>query len=61
MGEVVSFKREARRRISCAPPEGPAQILFFTGVRYYRDDQDGEANSKARRAAAPRSRRNKQA
>ncbi len=39
MGEVIGFRlREQARR----PPveAGPAQILFFTGVRYQRNDEN---------------------
>jgi hypothetical protein len=61
MGKVISFRPEARRRASCAPPDGPAQILFFTGVRYYRDGGDTEETRKTRRSTSARSRRNEQA
>jgi hypothetical protein len=40
MGEVTAFRpRDAASRPA---PAGPAQILFFTGVRYQRDDPTSE-------------------
>ncbi|WP_294540558.1 hypothetical protein [uncultured Rhodoblastus sp.] len=38
MGEVKPFCRNGRTRARSAPPEGPAQILFFLGVRYHRQE-----------------------
>jgi hypothetical protein len=58
MGELISFQREARRRLTTAPPDGEAQILFFTGVRYCRVDDDDQESRKTRRTT-PRSRRKK--
>jgi hypothetical protein len=46
MGEIVPF-RIARRPHAAAPPEGPARILFFLGVRYVRHD-DGADGPKGR-------------
>lgn len=63
MGEVVAFRGEARRRAPASPPEGPAQILFFLGVRYCRDEDGADKDPGRRRggAATPRSRRRKRA
>jgi hypothetical protein len=64
MGEVVALRSEARRRALAAPPEGPAQILFFLGVRYVREGDDSETRpggSRRSGAQAPRSRRKKRA
>jgi hypothetical protein len=42
MGEVIAFRR--RQQAARAPSEdGAAQILFFTGVRYERDDPNAES------------------
>lgn len=37
MGDIISFRP---RELTGGPPAdlGPANILFFTGVRYQRDD-----------------------
>jgi hypothetical protein len=77
MGEVVAFRSQARRRASESKPEGPAQILFFLGVRYCRPGNAGDkdykdagekdtadAGSNRRRrpgTSAPRPRRRKRA
>ena len=55
MGEIIPFRAGQRRRAPVEPPQGPAQILFFLGVRYSRedDDLDGRPN---RRGGATRSR-----
>ena len=41
MGDVLIFSEGARtsRRRSETPAGEPAQILFFTGIRYQRDEQ----------------------
>jgi hypothetical protein len=50
MGQVIIF--QVRQQPGCAPAGGgPAQILFFTGVRYQRDDPD--AGSPAPDTPAP--------
>jgi hypothetical protein len=58
MGEIVPFRIARRPRAAAPPPQGPAQILFFLGVRYVRDEEadgpkgrssDGGALRKARR------------
>ena len=54
MGEIIPIRAGQRRRVPVEPPQGPAQILFFLGVRYCReDDQDGRPNP---RGGATRSR-----
>ena len=59
MGEIIPFRSGQRRRVpvepSQGPPQGPAQILFFLGVRYCREDDnmDGRPN---RRGGSTRSR-----
>jgi hypothetical protein len=46
MGEIIPFRSGLRRRVTVEPPQGPAQILFFLGVRYCREDDnmDGRPN-----------------
>jgi hypothetical protein len=39
MGQVIAFRLQAQPKRR-PPPDGPARILFFTGVRYQRDDAD---------------------
>ena len=39
MGEIVPLRAVSRRRIPAEPPQGPAKILFFLGVRYGRDQE----------------------
>jgi hypothetical protein len=56
MGEVIAFRGRSRRGAPPPPPDGPAQILFFLGVRYSRPDDgpegkpDGARPSRARRS-----------
>ncbi len=53
MGDVVPFHTQrARRRALAAAPEGPAQILFFLGVRYQRDE-DGSDTRPGASAGGP--------
>jgi G:T-mismatch repair DNA endonuclease (very short patch repair protein) len=40
MGEIIPFRAAHRRRAPVEPPQGPAQILFFLGVRYRKEDAD---------------------
>jgi len=40
MGEIIPIRAGQRRRAPVEPPQGPAQILFFLGVRYCRGDED---------------------
>ena len=54
MGQVIAFRLQAQPKLR-PPPDGPAQILFFTGVRYQRDDPDSDAPTHD--TAAPESRR----
>ncbi len=63
MGEVVPFPGEARRRAPLSRPEGPAQILFFLGVRYCREEDGADKAPNRRRggSASPRPRRRKRA
>jgi hypothetical protein len=42
MGQIIPLRRGARRRAPSAPPGGGAEILFFLGVRYCRDDTPGQ-------------------
>ena len=37
MGQVIAFRLRAQPKRR-PPPDGPARILFFTGVRYQRDE-----------------------
>ncbi len=39
MGQVIVFRLQAQPKRR-PPQDGPARILFFTGVRYQRDDPD---------------------
>jgi hypothetical protein len=76
MGEVVAFRNKERQRAESAPREGAAQILFFLGVRYQRQEDhlnrleslgcsastDGpDAASGSRRSGGTRARRKKRA
>jgi hypothetical protein len=36
MATIINFPAAERRKEKAERPEGPAQILFFTGVRYER-------------------------
>jgi len=38
MAEVITFPAERVRRASAPDGSKPAQILFFTGVRYEREE-----------------------
>lgn len=58
MGEIVPLRRDGRRRAKAAPQDGPAQILFFLGVRYERhDDGTDEPRRRDPVGAAPRRQR----
>lgn len=58
MGEIVPFRCESRPRAAAAAPEGPAQILFFLGVRYERhDDESGGPQKRNPPGASPRRQR----
>jgi hypothetical protein len=71
MGQVIRFRREALRRALDAPQgasedarlskgySGEAQILFFMGVRYSRDENDDGMDNTPNRPPASRSRRKK--
>ncbi len=54
MGQVIAFRLQAQPKLR-PPPDGPAQILFFTGVRYQRDEPD--SGDPAHETTAPESRR----
>ncbi len=60
MGELIAFKERPRRKtVEPAPAEG-AQILFFLGVRYCRQEEDvptKPAKSPRARRTSARSRR----
>jgi hypothetical protein len=52
MGELVNFMAIARRKPSShRPPEGGAEIVFFTGVRYERAEPPRSEPKPARRPA----------
>jgi hypothetical protein len=55
MGKIVPFPSETRRR-GLAAPEGSAQILFFLGVRYVRDEDDKGDRPNRRGSGSPSSR-----
>jgi hypothetical protein len=58
MGEILPFRIESRPRAAKVPPQGPAEILFFMGVRYERhDDGTSGPQSRAPAGAAPRRQR----
>ena len=42
MGQVIAFRLQAQPKRR-PPPDSPARILFFTGVRYQRDEPDSDA------------------
>lgn len=54
MCEIVPFRIVGRPRAAALPPEGPAQILFFLGVRYVRDDGGDGPKGRASEGGAPR-------
>jgi hypothetical protein len=54
MTNVIAFK--LRRKQVSQPVEGPCQLLFFTGVRYMRQD---EAVKLKRRKSRVMSRKNR--
>jgi hypothetical protein len=64
MGEIVAFP-SSRRRVrepSAFPASGEAQILFFTGVRYVKLDDEALGESRPAlksRNAVSRNRRRK--
>jgi hypothetical protein len=69
MGQIISFPWAARRRAPHAPegasPQagpagGGAEILFFLGVRYCRDEPGGKGDA-PKTPSTPRSRRRKRA
>jgi hypothetical protein len=58
MGEILPFRIESRPRAATVAPQGPAEILFFTGVRYERhDDGPSGPQSRASTGTAPRRQR----
>ncbi len=63
MCEIVPFRIVGRPRAAGSPPEGPAQILFFLGVRYVRHDDgaDGPKDSASEGGASRKGRRRKRA
>jgi hypothetical protein len=63
MGEILPFQQRSRPRAALRPPEGPAKILFFLGVRYERHDDgaNGPHSQKPTGSASRRSRRRKRA
>jgi hypothetical protein len=38
MATIINFPAAESRKEKAGRPEGPAQILFFTGVRYERTE-----------------------
>jgi hypothetical protein len=67
MGEVTAFRNKRRARAKPAPAEGSAQILFFLGVRYQREEEEtasaegADAASGRRRSGGTRARPKKRA
>ena len=55
MANVIAFKR--RRKGALQRPDQPCQVLFFTGVRYHRHEDE----SKAKPSKPPRAPRKRQA
>jgi hypothetical protein len=55
MGEIIPLRSGQRRRAPVEQQQGSAQILFFLGVRYCREDEDSDRRP-ARRDDATRSR-----
>jgi hypothetical protein len=47
MGEIIPFRAAHRRRVPIEP-QGPAQILFFLGVRYCREDAELDMRTSGR-------------
>ncbi len=52
MGQVIAFRLRAQPQRR-PPPDSPARILFFTGVRYQRDEPD--SGDPAHETASPES------
>jgi len=48
MGEIIPFRAAPRRRAPVEPQQGLAQILFFLGVRYCREDGDLDGRPSSR-------------
>jgi hypothetical protein len=63
MGEILPFQQRSRPRAAFHPPEGPAEILFFLGVRYERHDDgtNGPQSHKPVGSTQRRPRRRKRA
>ena len=62
MGEVIAFQPGARRRAAATRSGGTAEILFFLGVRYCRqEDETGETPRPRGAGATSRSRPKKHA
>jgi hypothetical protein len=55
MGEIIPLRSGQRRRVPVEQQQGSAQILFFLGVRYCREDEDSYRRTTVR-AEATRSR-----
>ena len=52
MATIIDFKRPAKPQavlFQIAPPQGPAKLLLFTGVRYERQDQATDDAHRGRR------------
>ncbi len=56
MTNVVAFRAPPRRGTAALRRAEPAAILFFTGVRYVRDDDAPPPAAPARKTAAPAAR-----
>jgi hypothetical protein len=55
MCEIVPFRNVGRPRAAGAPHQGSAQILFFLGVRYVRDDGGADGpKGRASEGGSPR-------
>ncbi len=57
MGVLIYLPERAQASLGASEPaQGPAQILFFTGVRYVRDDVSAAETGDGRGNAAQRTR-----
>ncbi|CAN2535204.1 hypothetical+protein [Methylocapsa aurea] len=52
MGEIIAFSSKARPAAAAPPLVGGAQILFFLGVRYVRQENAATKDDTATKDAA---------
>lgn len=57
MGEIIAFRPKARAAASLSPAAGGAQILFFLGVRYARDETPAKRSPRSRGGGGKRKKR----